>query len=250
VSRPLEGRHALVTGAARGNGAAIAEGLAAAGAHVLLVDIDGAGARQTAEAIVARGGRADAATLDVCDADACAALAEKGRRERPLDILVNNAGILVRATLDTESGRTDWERTLSVNLQGTYNVTMAFLDELKARRGCIVSIASVNAYAAPRGSGAYNVSKAALVQFTRSLASELAADGVRVNAIAPGIIATDMTVSTRSEPGRLEAYLRHVPMQRVGEPRELAGPVVFLCSDAASYVTGAVLPVDGGFLVV
>jgi NAD(P)-dependent dehydrogenase (short-subunit alcohol dehydrogenase family) len=137
---------------------------------------------------------------------------------------------------------------MAVNVHGPFNVTMAFVDQLKLTKGTIVNIASINSYVAQAGSGAYPVSKGALAQFTRALAAELAADGVRVNALAPGIIATAMTEPTRADPRRLEAFLAHVPMKRVGEPEELAGPVVFLCSDAASYITGAILPVDGGYL--
>ena len=137
---------------------------------------------------------------------------------------------------------------MEVNVQGPFNVTMAFVEQLKNTKGCIVNIASTNAFVAPAGNGVYPVSKGALAQFTRALATELAADGVRVNALAPGIIATAMTEVTRADPKRLAGFLQHVPMRRVGEPEELAGPVVFLCSEAASYVTGAILPVDGGYL--
>lgn len=137
---------------------------------------------------------------------------------------------------------------MEVNVQGPFNVTMAFIEQLKHTKGCIVNVASTNSFVAPAGNGAYPVSKGALAQFTRALATELAADGVRVNALAPGIIATAMTEVTRADPARLASFLTHVPMRRVGEPEELAGPVVFLCSDAASYITGAILPVDGGYL--
>jgi NAD(P)-dependent dehydrogenase (short-subunit alcohol dehydrogenase family) len=139
---------------------------------------------------------------------------------------------------------------MAVNVDGAFNVTSAFADQLKRTHGVIVNIASVSAFTAPAGSGVYPVTKGAIAQFTRALAAELAPDGVRVNAIAPGIIATPMTEVTRGDPRRLEAFLSHVPMKRVGQPEELVGPVVFLCSDWASYVTGAILAVDGGFLAV
>jgi NAD(P)-dependent dehydrogenase (short-subunit alcohol dehydrogenase family) len=245
----LLGRLALVTGAGRGNGAAIARGLAAAGAEVIVTDIDKDAARTIADSIVAEGGKARGFGLDVTDAESCRTLArDVALLVGPIRILVNNAGIFLRGNLVAADGRERWDRTMAVNVQGPFNVTMAFVDQLKLTKGTIVNIASINSYVAAAGAGAYPVSKGALAQFTRALASELAPDGVRVNALAPGIIATAMTEPTRADPKRLEAYLAHVPMKRVGEPEELAGPVVFLCSDAASYITGAILPVDGGYL--
>jgi NAD(P)-dependent dehydrogenase (short-subunit alcohol dehydrogenase family) len=245
----LLGRLALVTGAGHGNGAAIARGLAAAGAEVIVTDIDKDAAHTIADSIVADGGKARGFVLDVTDDGSCRALArDVSLLVGPIRILVNNAGIFLRGNLVAEDGRDRWDRTMEVNVQGPFNVTMAFIDQLKLTKGTIVNIASINSFVAQAGSGAYPVSKGALAQFTRGLAAELAADGVRVNALAPGIIATAMTEPTRADPKRLEAFLAHVPMKRVGEPEELAGPVVFLCSDAASYITGAILPVDGGYL--
>lgn len=245
----LTGRLALVTGAGRGNGAAIAQGLAAAGARVIVTDVDKNAAHDIAEVIVKAGGEARGYMLDVTDQAGCRKLAEDlALLVGPIRILVNNAGIFLRGNLVAPDGRERWDKTMAVNVNGAFNVTMAFVDQLKLTRGCIVNIASINSFIAPAGSGAYPVSKGALAQFTRALASELAPNGVRVNALAPGIIATAMTEVTRADPQRLEAFLAHVPMKRVGEPEELAGPVVFLCSDAASYITGAVLPVDGGYL--
>jgi NAD(P)-dependent dehydrogenase (short-subunit alcohol dehydrogenase family) len=245
----LLGRLALVTGAGRGNGAAIARGLAASGAEVIVTDIDKEAARAIADSIVAEGGKARSFVLDVTDEAGCRTLArDVSLLVGPIRILVNNAGIFLRGNLVAEDGRDRWDQTMAVNVQGPFNVTMAFVDQLKLTKGTIVNIASINSYVAQAGSGAYPVSKGALAQFTRALAAELAPDGVRVNALAPGIIATAMTEPTRADPKRLEAFLAHVPMKRVGEPEELAGPVVFLCSDAASYITGAILPVDGGYL--
>jgi NAD(P)-dependent dehydrogenase (short-subunit alcohol dehydrogenase family) len=245
----LLGRLALVTGAGRGNGAAIARGLAAAGAEVIVTDIDKDAARTIADSIVAEGGKARGFMLDVTDEEGCRTLArDVSLLVGPIRILVNNAGIFLRGNLVAEDGRERWDQTMAVNVQGPFNVTMAFVEQLKLTKGTIVNIASINSYVAAAGSGAYPVSKGALAQFTRALAAELAPAGVRVNALAPGLIATAMTEPTRADPKRLEAFLAHVPMKRVGEPEELAGPVAFLCSDAASYITGAILPVDGGYL--
>jgi NAD(P)-dependent dehydrogenase (short-subunit alcohol dehydrogenase family) len=245
----LTGRLALVTGGGHGNGAAIARGLAAAGAEVIVTDIDKDAARNIADSIVADGGKARGFALDVTDEEGCRKLAQDlSLLVGPIRILVNNAGIFLRGNLVASDGRERWEKTMAVNVQGPFNVTMAFVEQLKLTRGTIVNIASINSFVAQAGSGAYPVSKGALAQFTRGLASELAPDGVRVNALAPGLIATAMTEPTRADPKRLEAFLAHVPMKRVGAPEELAGPVVFLCSDAASYITGAILPVDGGYL--
>lgn len=247
----LSKRLALVTGAGRGNGAAIARALARAGATVIVADIDPNTARQTAQAIEAVGGAAFAHTLDVADAAQCQALAALLReRHGDLAILVNNAGILRRGAHDDANAAEVWRATIDVNVGGTYNVTSAFLPQLKATRGSIVNIASIHAFVATGASSAYTASKGAIGQFTKAMAAELAPHGVRVNALAPGMIRTAMTESTISDPQKTAAFLRHVPMGRPGEPEELAGPVLFLVSEAASYITGAILPVDGGYLTI
>ncbi|MEA2802269.1 MAG: hypothetical protein QOG78_4418 [Rhodospirillaceae bacterium] len=247
----LTGRLALVTGAGRGNGAAIARGLADAGAKVIVTDIDIDAAHAMAESIVKAGGEARGYALDVTDHDGCRKLAEDiALLVGPIRILVNNAGIFLRGNMLAADGRERWDKTMAVNVDGAFNVTWAFADQLRRTHGTVVNVASINSFTAPAGSGVYPVSKGALAQLTRALAVELAPDGVRVNAIAPGIIATAMAEPTIADPKRLEAFLTHVPMKRVGQPEELVGPTVFLCSDAASYVTGAILAVDGGFLAV
>jgi NAD(P)-dependent dehydrogenase (short-subunit alcohol dehydrogenase family) len=246
----LTGRLALVTGAGRGNGAAIARGLAEAGAKVIVTDIDTDAAHAVAESITKAGGEARGHALDVTDHESCRKLAEDIALVGPIRILVNNAGIYLRGNMLAPDGRERWAKTMAVNVDGAFNVTSAFAEQLKRTHGAIVNIASVSSFTAPAGSGVYPVTKGAIAQFTRALAAELAPDGVRVNAIAPGIIATAMTEVTRNDPKRLEAFLTHVPLKRVGQPEELVGPVLFLCSDWASYVTGAILAVDGGFLAV
>ena len=243
----LANQTALVTGAGQGNGAAIAHGLAAAGAHVWVTDRDSNAAEVTARAIRQAGHAADHAVLDVTDEHDCRAVAG---RAGAVSILVNNAGILLRGPLDAPDGLDRFRATFDVNVMGMAAMALACRPALKATRGCIVNVASIQSFVAPPNAAAYSASKGAVAQLTKALAAEWAADGIRVNAVAPGIIATAMSQATREDPARLARFLAHVPLARVGEPSELAGPVVFLCSPAASYITGAVLPVDGGFLCV
>ncbi len=251
IPRLLEGRLALVTGAGRGNGRAIARGLAQAGARVVATDVEGDAAGETARLVAADTGVAWAHSLDVTDPAACADVVARVAAEAgAIDLLVNNAGIIVREGIESERAAANWRRTMSVNLDGTFNVTHACLDSLKATRGTIVNIASIAAYAGQAGSLGYSPSKAAIRLFTQSLAAELAPHGVRVNAIAPGVIETAMTEPTLANPARREGFMRRIPMGRVGQPDDLVGPVVFLCSGMSAYVTGATLAVDGGFLAV
>jgi NAD(P)-dependent dehydrogenase (short-subunit alcohol dehydrogenase family) len=246
----LDGRTAVVTGAARGNGRAIAAGLAGAGAFVWVADRDREGAERTVEQIAAAGGRAAALCWDIAGADhAVAALEAIRGREQRISILVNNAGIEAAGRAGDPGYADSWRRVLGVNLDGTMLVTEALLPDLIASRGCIVNVASVQAFVALQGgASAYAASKGALVQYTRSLAVELAASHVRVNAIAPGFINTDMTAGTRSDASSYQHFIGRTPMRRFGDPAELVGPVLFLVSSLSSYVTGAVLPVDGGLL--
>jgi NAD(P)-dependent dehydrogenase (short-subunit alcohol dehydrogenase family) len=245
----LQGEVAIVTGAAQGNGAAIAKGLAGHGAVVAVVDVDEAKARAVAAGIEGSGGRAGAWALDVSDRAACGTVAEAVREALgPAAILVNNAGILYRDTIRDADFEAQWQRTLDVNLNGTKNMTMACLDDLRATAGRVVNIGSIRSFVAGAESAAYAASKGAILLLTKAFAAELAPDGVRVNAIAPGIIATAMTEVTRSDSASLERFLARVPMKRVGEPEDLVGPVVFLVSELSAYVTGAMLPVDGGYL--
>lgn len=249
--RLLEGRLALITGAGQGNGRALALGLSAAGARVIVTDMNATTVEETAALVRAGGGTAWADTLDVTDAEACKALAARLEREvGQIDLLVNNAGIIIREGTDSPRAEANWRLTMDVNVNGTFNVTYAFLAALKATRGTVVNIASIAAYAGQGGSLGYSPSKGAIKMLTQSLAAELAKDGVRVNALAPGVIATPMTAVTRSNPERLEKFLTRIPMGRVGQPDELVGPVVFLSSSMSAYVTGVTLAVDGGFLAV
>jgi NAD(P)-dependent dehydrogenase (short-subunit alcohol dehydrogenase family) len=239
----------LVTGAGQGNGRAIATGVATAGARVVVTDVRHDTAEATAEAIRATGGKANAYALDVTDALACTELAQRVAHEiGPADVVVNNAGIIIRETIDSPRAHENWRQVLDVNVNGIFNVVHAWLPALRSTRGTIINVASIAAFVGVGGSLGYSPSKGAVKLFTQALARDLAADGIRVNAIAPGVIETPMTASTREDPGRLAAFMMRTPLGRVGQPEELVGPVIFLASSMASYVNGVILPVDGGFL--
>jgi NAD(P)-dependent dehydrogenase (short-subunit alcohol dehydrogenase family) len=242
-------RLALVTGAAQGNGRAIAIGLAAAGHEVIVTDLNHAGATETAALITTNGKRAHAYPLDVTDRAAVAAFAAQcARQHGDLAVLVNNAGIIARGGVLSDNVLEKWDDLRRVNIDGLLNVCHAFVPQLIKTKGAILNLASILSVAASGQTLAYGATKGAVKQITQALAVELAPHGVRVNAIAPGVIATPMTESTRANPAALEAFMARTPMRRVGQPEELVGAVNFLVSDAASYITGALLPVDGGYL--
>jgi NAD(P)-dependent dehydrogenase (short-subunit alcohol dehydrogenase family) len=251
IAIDFTGKLVAVTGAGQGNGAAIARGFAAAGATVAVIDRNGDTAQSVAEEIRAKGSHADAYELDVSDADACASFANSLlASHRALDVLVNNAGVLMRGKVTDPSVRSNWKSTLDINLGGPFNMVIAFLEQLKATMGCILNVASIQSFVATPNSVAYTASKGGVAQLTKALASELAEFGIRVNAIAPGVIATPMTAGTLADPAKIGSLLNHVPLRRHAEAHELAGPATFLCSPLASYITGAILPVDGGYLAV
>jgi len=249
--RVLEGRIALVTGAGQGNGKAIAKGLAKAGATVVVTDLNEDNARAVAAEIGGDGAKAFAFRLDVTSREACDALAATVTGEvGAIDILVNNAGIIIREGLDSPKVAANLARTLDVNVMGTFHPTHAWLDALRETQGVVINVASIASSSGIPNVVGYSPSKGAVKLMTQALAVELAKDGVRVNAIAPGVIETPMTSYTREAPERLDKFMMRTPMARVGQPEELVGPVVFLASAMASYVTGVTLPVDGGFLAV
>lgn len=251
MSDLLTHKTALITGAGQGNGRAIALGLARAGAQVVVTDLQAANAEETAAMIRAAGGQAWSHALDVTDAEQCRQVAEAVHTQAgALDVLVNNAGILVRATMDSPEAAKTLQQVMKVNLEGTFNVTHACLTALRQSKGTVVNIASVASFAGWPNTLGYAPSKGAVRLLTQSLAADLAKDGVRVNAIAPGVIATAMSASTRADPEKLDRFLTRIPMGRVGEPEELVGAVLFLASSMSSYVTGVTIPVDGGFLAV
>ncbi|MFO1191624.1 MAG: glucose 1-dehydrogenase [Rhodoferax sp.] len=245
----LQNRLALITGAAGGIGQAIAVAYARAGARVIVTDIQAAACDATVAQVQALGGTAWAFGVDVTDVPACQALAQQvGAEIGAIDTLVNNAGIIVREGLDSPKAHENIRRVFDVNVFGGFNVLHSFLPALRQTRGCIINIASGAAFIAQGGALGYSSSKAAMKMLTETMAIDLARDGIRVNAIAPGVIETAMTEATRANPQRLAGFLQRTPMGRLGLPSEIAEPAVFLASSMASYVNGFTLVVDGGIL--
>jgi NAD(P)-dependent dehydrogenase (short-subunit alcohol dehydrogenase family) len=242
----LSRRLALVTGAGSGIGERIAHAMAKAGARILAVDIDGTAAERTAAAI---GGTARSFACDVSDRNQCDALAARVASEiGAIAILVNNAGIIRRGTVMDEAARADWDATLAVNLDGPYNMVTAFLAQLRETKGAIITTGSIQSFVALPNSAAYTTSKGGVRALTKALAIELSPMGIRVNAIAPGFIATPMNAKARENPAYMKNFEGRIPLGRIGTPEDIAPVAVFLASDMARYITGVTLPVDGGYL--
>lgn len=239
----LTGRRALVTGANTGIGQAIAVALAGQGAHVTC-----AGRRScadTVEIISGHGGQADEMVLDFTDPMAATGVfADAG-----YDLLVNNAGIIRRED-SVDFSEADWDAVMDVNLKAVFFTTQAFGKELlaKGRGGAVVNIASLLSFQGGIRVPSYTAAKHGVAGLTKILANEWAAQGITVNAIAPGYIATNNTEALRDDPVRAKAILDRIPAGRWGEPADIGGTAAFLCSPAAKYVTGAVINVDGGWL--
>lgn len=246
MSVPLDSKVALVTGGSRGIGRAIALELARAGADVAVNYVKNAdAAAQVVAEIEALGRRSLAVQADVGDAAEAAALVKAtlnafGR----LDILVNNAGI-VRDTLLVRMQDADWDDVLRVNLKGAFNVSKAAVRTMmRQRSGRIINISSVSGLMGQAGQTNYAAAKAGLIGLTKSMVREFGSRGITVNVIAPGFIPTDINASL--DDGLLDQLLRLIPLGRFGAADEVAHAVVFLASDAAAYITGTVLPIDGG----
>ena len=247
----LEGKTALVTGASRGIGRAIAEAYAHAGADVALLARDGDRLSEVATAVESAGRRAVVLVADVTDREAVQlAVTSAIERLGHLDVVVNNAGGNTFSMPFVGIRYPGWQKTIALNLDSTVHVCQAVGPHLLERRsGSVVNVASVAGLTAVPFMSHYGAAKAAVLSLTRSLAVEWAHAGVRVNALVPGWVATDLTEFARAEPGIESSLLARVPMQRWATAQEMAGPAVFLASDAASFMTGQQLVVDGGLSV-
>jgi NAD(P)-dependent dehydrogenase (short-subunit alcohol dehydrogenase family) len=239
----LNGHIAAVTGGGSGIGQGICQAYAREGARVIVLDTNPDGARETIARFV---------RLDVTDREACKGAAAEIAKSGNISILVNNAGINRRTPFvaDAAAVAKDWDDIMSINLDGMFNVTRAFLDQLRATKGRIVNIGSIQSFVHVTwpNSAAYTTSKHGVLGFTRALAAELGKDGVRVNAIGPGMIETRINAEARAKnPDMVANVMRHTPLGRPGKPEDIAGPAVFLASDLSAYVTGSIVMADGGF---
>lgn len=244
----LNGRRAIVTGGAAGIGRAIARALAGAGAAVAVCDLVQEAADRVAAEIVEAGGLGRGYAVDVADYAAVQQVGERIVAEfGGVEILVNNAGI-TRDNLMLRMSEEDFDRVVAVNLKGAFNFSKACFKQLsRARWGRVINISSVIGQMGNSGQANYAAAKAGLIGFTKSLARELAARNVTVNAVAPGFIATAMT--DKLGPAVREAYINTIPLKRAGTAEDVAGVCLFLVSAAADYITGQVIRVDGGMLM-
>jgi meso-butanediol dehydrogenase / (S,S)-butanediol dehydrogenase / diacetyl reductase len=241
MDQRFSGRTAIVTGGGSGIGAATARLLAKGGARVFVADLDADAAGAVSREI---GGLA--LTVDVADHDRVQAMVAEAARESGLDILINNAGMgSFGAIADADPAA--WHRVLAVNLDSVlWGIKAAVPEMRKKGRGAIVNTASISGIAGDYGFHAYNAAKAGVINLTRSAAIDHAREGIRINAVAPGLVDTPIVAPARAIPGAAEAWDRGIPMARAAQPEEIAEVICFLASDAASYVTGALWAVDGG----
>ncbi len=245
----LAGKKAIVTGAARGLGRAMAEGLAEAGAELVIIDF-AEEAFNTAKEISSKGSKASAVKADLSDRESLpfvfeAALETLGGR---CDILINNAGINKRSACE-EFPIEYWDQVLEINLTSVFLLSqLAGRKMIQQGHGKIINVASLLSFFGGFTVPAYAASKGGVAQLTKALANEWAGKGVNVNAIAPGYMDTNLNTEIKSDPARYEEILRRIPAGRWGSPEDLKGVVIFLASNASNYINGAIIPIDGGYL--
>jgi NAD(P)-dependent dehydrogenase (short-subunit alcohol dehydrogenase family) len=243
----LDGKNALVVGAASGLGQASALGLAAFGAHVTCADIDAAGIESTAQMIRQQGGQAEAVQLDMRVSESIQAALAK---TPPVDILVSTPSINVRKQI-LEYKAEEFDRVVGLNFKGTFLLMQAVARGMAERKqGSIITFVSIRAEVVEPGQAVYAATKAAVQQLVRTLAAEMGPNGVRVNAIAPGVVETPLTQPIKNHPDWYQAYADKSALKRWAQPHELVGMVVYLASEASSYVTGATMFVDGGWTAI
>ena len=240
----LTGKKVLVVGAGRGIGEAGAHGLAAFGAEVFCADVDAKAAEETAEEIRSQKGKAEALELDMMNSESVHAAVE---RVGVPDVLVSTPSINVRKPL-LETTDEDFDRVVELNLKGTFRLIREFGRGMAERRsGSIIAFSSIRAQVVEPGQGVYAATKSGTVQMLRALATELGPQGVRVNAIAPGAVETPLTAQMKESPDWYGAYAKKSILGRWAKPHEMVGMMIYLASDASSYVTGAFMLVDGGW---
>ena len=244
----LQNKVALITGGAQGIGKTISEELVQNGAHVVLGDVNLQGAQATAEAINNNGGSASAVKIDVSNpAEVKQVFDSILKDKKPIDIMINNAGI-TRDGLMVRMKEADWDRVLNINLKGTFLCSQqAAKQMMKQKSGVIVNIASIVGVMGNFGQANYSASKAGVIGLTKTLAREVASRGIRVNAVAPGFIDTEMT-RVLDESVR-QSLIEQIPLAKLGLPEDVARCVAFLVSDRSSYITGQVINVNGGMLM-
>ncbi len=244
----LEGQVALVTGASRGLGRAIAQELAAQGASIAAVARSADALAATLESIRSAGGTAEAFPVDVANSDAVDAMVDQANtRFGKIDVLVNNAGV-TRDGLLMRMKTEDWDTVINTNLKGAFHFTRPVGRLMvKQRAGRIINISSVIGLMGNAGQANYAASKAGLIGFSKSVAREFASRGITCNVVCPGFIETDMTKDLGED--LKKKLLEKIPLQRLGQPGDIAGVVAFLCSPAASYITGQIITVDGGMVM-
>lgn len=242
----LAGKTAVVTGGGGGLGASISTALAAEGAHVVVVDRFAEAAEAMVEKIVAAGGSASSEILDIGDREAVMSFGARVLEQHgTIDVLVNNAGISPRIREADPDLAEKWDQVMDVNLTGQYDITVSLLPGLKHPGASVIFLSSIAGFTAPRSSAAYGATKAAVRSLVQYFARTLGPTGGRCNGLAPGRMKSGlMTVEGEGN----AKFLQRVPLGRVGETDEIAGPAVFLASDMSSYVTGVTIPVDGGYL--